>query len=534
MTSLRSIASAVLAGAALCLAACGPAAPGHDDHDVDGPEPDVEPVAQVSSSLTVAGAVNSGCSTTMVKGLSEQIVAQMSCIVPQALVAVPERPNLQRGAATFAYMQPPARDALVAALDANPSKTLGVNSMLRTVAQQYLLYRWSLTKSCGVALAAKPGRSNHEWGLAIDTSQYASWQSALESRGYDWFGSSDRVHFDYRGSGKRDLAGVSVKAFQMLWNANHPNDEIPADGKYGSATEARLAKAPATGFAIGSTCASPAPAPAPSPSPDPEPATEGRALGVIWDLSTGASPSAPGALLLFDAVVSVEGGPSTSVRASDAFWELALAPGRHRVHASATGYTTATREIDVVSSKDTWASIGLQPAATPSTFTVAVTGPGGAGLSGAIVHAPGAGAWRTGSTGRLELQATGSVTVEAYAEGHEGRTVTLDATGGGERVIRLSAAVPPSSPARLQGVVWDASKASSATTSAGARLPGTFALCSCGRATTARAGDAYFALDVPAGTHTVTFLHDGFVTVGSTRTFAKGASEWGSLGLTPR
>lgn len=529
MSVVRALRLLALVASTLALGACGPAAPGHEDHEVDGPEPDAEPVAQVSSSLTVGGAVGAGCSTTLVKGLSEQIVAQMSCIVPNALVPVPERPNLQRGAATFAFMQPSARDALVAALDANPGKTLGVNSMLRTVAQQYLLYRWGATKSCGVALAAKPGRSNHESGLAIDTSQYSSWQSALESRGFDWFGSSDRVHFDYRGSGKRDLTGVGVKAFQMLWNANHPEDPIPVDGKYGASTEARLAKTPATGFAIGSTCAAPKPAPTPDPTP-----TTGRALGVIWDLSTSATPSGAGAVLLRNATVGVQGGPSAAVRSSDAYWELALAPGRHVLFASAPGYATATREIDVVASADTWASLGLVPAGTASTVTIVVTGAAGAGLGGAVLHVPGAGAWHADANGRLVLEVEGTFTVEAFADGHQGRSVGLDATGGGERVVSLSPAALPAGAARLQGVVWDASKASSAASSAGARLPGALALCSCGRATAARAGDAYFALDVPPGTHTFTFVHEGFVTVATPRTLASGAREWGSLGLAPR
>src|SRR6185437_6175944 len=46
-----------------------------------------------------------------------------------------------------------------------------------------------------------------------------------------------------------------IKAFQVLWNANNPNDTIAADGAYGPATEARLQKSPAAGFAIGPSCA---------------------------------------------------------------------------------------------------------------------------------------------------------------------------------------------------------------------------------------------------------------------------------------
>jgi hypothetical protein len=36
--------------------------------------------------------------------------------------------------------------------------------MLRTVAQQYLLYTWYQNGQCGIGLAAKLGNSNHETG----------------------------------------------------------------------------------------------------------------------------------------------------------------------------------------------------------------------------------------------------------------------------------------------------------------------------------------------------------------------------------
>jgi MYXO-CTERM domain-containing protein len=40
-----------------------------------------------------------------------------------------------------------------------------------------------------------------------------------------------------------------VRAFQRLWNTNNPGDRIGEDGAYGPMTEARLARAPAAGFA---------------------------------------------------------------------------------------------------------------------------------------------------------------------------------------------------------------------------------------------------------------------------------------------
>ncbi len=221
----------------------------HDDH-----EPEITGVVQLPVGTTVAGAAQSSCSTTSVKGLSEQIVAQMNCIIPGSMSEVPTRPNLSFGSATFPFMQHAARDAFVKAVDANPNKSITINSMYRTVAQQYLLYLWGQQKKCGIGLAASPGNSNHETGLALDTSQYSAWQSPLTSNGFKWFGSADAVHFDYVGGGTTNLKGKGVLAFQQLWNHNNPADLISEDGAYGTQTEARLKQAPAAGFPKGATC----------------------------------------------------------------------------------------------------------------------------------------------------------------------------------------------------------------------------------------------------------------------------------------
>jgi hypothetical protein len=170
-------------------------------------------------------------------------------------VLIPDLGNVSFGSAVFRYLEKPARDKLVAALKANPSRQMTVNSALRTVAQQFLLYRWYQTGRCGIGLAAKPGNSNHETGLALDISQYSAWKSSLQNRGFHWLGSSDPVHFDYAGSGAVSYKGLDVKAFQRLWNRNHPNDKISTDGVWGPQTEARMKKAPAGGFAKSAQCA---------------------------------------------------------------------------------------------------------------------------------------------------------------------------------------------------------------------------------------------------------------------------------------
>jgi hypothetical protein len=128
-----------------------------------------------------------------------------------------------------------------------------VNSAFRTVAQQYLLYRWYQTGRCGISIAARPGRSNHESGRALDLANYSSVSSSLTSRGWSRV-AGDAVHFDHLASS--DIRGQDVRAFQRLWNRNNPSDKISEDGAYGPQTEARLAKAPATGFALGASCGS--------------------------------------------------------------------------------------------------------------------------------------------------------------------------------------------------------------------------------------------------------------------------------------
>lgn len=222
---------------------------------IESPEP-VDTVDEGVSNGTVLDAAGSSCSTASVKKLSQQIIAESRCMNGDAFVAIGSHSNLTVGSAVFAYIEKPARDKLSAALKANPGKSMTLNSALRTVAQQYLLYRWYQTGRCGISLAAKPGASNHETGLALDVSQYSTWKPILSNYGFKWLGSNDPWHFDYVDAGAVSYKGLDVKAFQRLWNRNNPNDKIATDGVWGPNTEARMKKAPAGGFTTGATCGS--------------------------------------------------------------------------------------------------------------------------------------------------------------------------------------------------------------------------------------------------------------------------------------
>ncbi|MGC4086795.1 MAG: M15 family metallopeptidase [Polyangiaceae bacterium] len=205
---------------------------------------------------TVQEAAARSCSTASVDGLSRQIIEQSRCINPKAFVALPSRPNLVIGKHVFPYLEQSARDRLVRVLDSRKKDTMTINSALRTVAQQYLVWRWSASKRCGVQLATPPGESNHETGLALDIAEQAQWRAHLEAHEFHWLGAIDRVHFDYKGSTATPAStrATDVLAFQQLWNKNHPSDAIAESGRYNPETEARLKKSPPDGFAIGLAC----------------------------------------------------------------------------------------------------------------------------------------------------------------------------------------------------------------------------------------------------------------------------------------
>jgi hypothetical protein len=215
------------------------------------PEPEGETTsAALSASDPVSAAVGASCSTTAVKGLATQLVEEIQCLKPGSMSRLDTIKGLSLGAAVFPYLQTPAAKALEDTQKAR-GVTMTINSAMRTLPQQYLLYRWYKTGRCGISLAATPGTSNHESALAVDVEDTTGWRSAFQNHSFRWLGASDPVHYDFVGGGRIDLKGLSVLAFQRLWNRNHPGDKIAEDGDYGPATETRLAQSPSGGFAIG-------------------------------------------------------------------------------------------------------------------------------------------------------------------------------------------------------------------------------------------------------------------------------------------
>lgn len=201
----------------------------------------------------VSSYFTSTCSTAVVRGLSLQLIEEVECLRPNSFKSIEGVPGLSLSSAVIPFLQAPAVDALAKAQKSRGT-TMAINSALRTLPQQFLLYNWFKRGRCGITAAANPGSSNHESGVAIDIDDYSAWTSALQANQYRWFGNGDKVHFDYVGDGAVSIRGLSVQAFQRLWNRNHPEDLIKEDGDYGPATADRVALAPVGGFAKGAVC----------------------------------------------------------------------------------------------------------------------------------------------------------------------------------------------------------------------------------------------------------------------------------------
>jgi hypothetical protein len=145
------------------------------------------------------------------------------------------------------YLQAPAVKALEFAIR-DRGRPMKINSAYRTIAQQAILCAHCQHRRCGILAAAQPGMSNHNSGLSIDVEDAPGWRPHLERHGWDWIGSFDPMHFDYKGGGTKDLKFVSIKACQQLWNLNYPASKIAEDGKWGVQTYNALMSTSTNGF----------------------------------------------------------------------------------------------------------------------------------------------------------------------------------------------------------------------------------------------------------------------------------------------
>lgn len=199
---------------------------------------------KMDAASSVESVVFATCSTIPVRGLSIQIVEELRCMAPGLLAPFEQTTTIRfASAAVLPYLEADTEAALRRAAPDVGSVT--VNSGLRAIAQQFLLYRWKETGRCGIRSAAPPGRSNHETGRALDLGNSSQASGAMAGAGFTRL-SFDPVHFDHISS--PDLRDMGIEAFQRLWNRNHPEDTIEEDGIYGPQTAARLGRSPSGGF----------------------------------------------------------------------------------------------------------------------------------------------------------------------------------------------------------------------------------------------------------------------------------------------
>ena len=186
------------------------------------------------------------CSTAVVNGLSQQIIDEMNLISPNALVRF-DNLNVRLGAAVWPFLQRSAQVALEKAIQERGTM-MKINSAYRTIAQQLILFNHAKRGRCRITIAAPPGKSNHQSGLALDINDAQGWKPFLKRHGWHWFGSRDPVHFDYVGGGTKDIRSLAILAFQKLWNKNNPQDRILEDGIYGPQVQRCLNQSPINGF----------------------------------------------------------------------------------------------------------------------------------------------------------------------------------------------------------------------------------------------------------------------------------------------
>lgn len=392
---------------------------GLDDYDGEVnvllSDPDLPDRFVFSAATTVGAIARTACSTAGARALSEQLLAEVECMRPGTLTSIAGIPGLHLGDGVLSKLNRGAAGALRSAV---AGSSLTLNSATRSTAQQYILYYWYEHGRCTsvVSLAAKPGRSNHESGLAIDTSAYGSWRSRLAAHGFAWLGTADPVHFDYRGSGAVDIRPLAVKAFQRLWNRNHPGDRIGDDGAWGPITAARMDRAPAGGFDTGATCGGGGGSGTGTPPP-----TTGRLQGVIH---RGADTSAE----LAGATVTLGNGRTTTTSAAGLYAFDGLAAGSVTITARATGYRTTTITRTVAAGAETWGSIGLTRAiATGQLRGVIYRGTDtSARIAGATVRVSTGETAITDASGVYAIAAVGvgTVTITAAKAGFTPRAVT--------------------------------------------------------------------------------------------------------------
>ncbi len=208
-------------------------------------------LGQVTASLTT-------CTPERIAGLANQVFATLMCHHPGILVPIEPGHNIVRGPGVWGairmFLLPEARDRLYRLAASN---RVQLNDTFRTSVEVYM---YSNNRGICDGNPIEPGRGRHETGFAVDIQNEDDFSSAEEQAQCCQNISGDIWHFECvagcspgpnpRPTGvQAQLQNWSVQAFQLLWNANHPTDQIATNGIYNDSVGARMRVSPANGFA---------------------------------------------------------------------------------------------------------------------------------------------------------------------------------------------------------------------------------------------------------------------------------------------
>lgn len=192
---------------------------------------------------------------TLLQGLSLQLVEDVLCAAPDALVFY--EPCQEAGCLWPRRGHVPVgQPALVAALhDVAHARNdyISVRALYLDLGSHTLL-RWKKEQCDGTLVAPRLVDSPLLGGLAAEVPFYSTWRVSLLAAHFVHNAERSPSLFEWRGgadaaAAHRALHTQSIEAFQRLWNLNHPDDLLTVDGVYGDATASRVLRAPVAGFA---------------------------------------------------------------------------------------------------------------------------------------------------------------------------------------------------------------------------------------------------------------------------------------------
>lgn len=197
--------------------------------------------------MNVQDYVKHNCSTDGLGPVSRQIATELFATVNAgSVVDISEHVRIV-GPTTIPYLQREAALSLIAAVKEFGKQPKLVHA-LRVLPQQFAVSFWYLHHQCSIPLAATPGTSPHERGIAIDLNDWDDWIPVLKRHSWIWRGDADKPHFNYHGGSDPDFGHYGIRAFQTLWNKHNPSDLLATDGVIGPKTLDRVGFAPVSGW----------------------------------------------------------------------------------------------------------------------------------------------------------------------------------------------------------------------------------------------------------------------------------------------